>query len=65
MNPAPTFDRRQHAQHAPLPVRITVPEYCPHHDAYCAQCMPEGLVIKSNRDIERSSRWLYAQRSAA
>ena len=45
--------RRAHTPHAPLPHRITAPDYCPHGEDYCTQCMPEGLVIHQNKDIER------------
>ena len=42
----------------PFPLRVSSPTWCPHgDDPYCAQCTPEGTVIRGNRDIESRS-WL-------
>jgi hypothetical protein len=62
MNEAPTFDRRQHRAHAPLPAPINPYTACMHADPYCALCAREGTILKQNHDIEARSWWVRAAR---
>lgn len=64
MNEQQAFDRRRDTGNAPLPRYLHLDDHSECDHTPCSVCVG-ARIIKSNRDIERSSIWAYAQAGVA